>query len=236
MTALLDVSDLHAAYGAAEVLFGMGFTVARGEVVTLMGRNGMGKTTTIHTMMGMMKASAGRVVFDGQDLSGQPAYRIAQAGLGLVPEGRQIFPTLSVEENLVATAANSFGAKPGWSLDRVYGFFPRLKERRSNMGNQLSGGEQQMLAIGRALMTNPKLLILDEATEGLAPLIRAEIWACLDRLKGEGQSILVIDKNVDALEKLADRHVIVEKGQVAWSGTSSELAADPTLRERYLSV
>ncbi|MAA98631.1 MAG: ABC transporter ATP-binding protein [Stappia sp.] len=236
MTALLDVSDLHAAYGAAEVLFGMGFTVARGEVVTLMGRNGMGKTTTIHTMMGMMKASAGRVVFDGQDLSGQPAYRIAQAGLGLVPEGRQIFPTLSVEENLVATAANRFGAKPGWSLDRVYGFFPRLKERRSNMGNQLSGGEQQMLAIGRALMTNPKLLILDEATEGLAPLIRAEIWACLDRLKGEGQSILVIDKNVDALEKLADRHVIVEKGQVAWSGTSSELAADPTLRERYLSV
>uniref|UniRef100_UPI003BABB69B ABC transporter ATP-binding protein n=1 Tax=Stappia sp. TaxID=1870903 RepID=UPI003BABB69B len=236
MTALLDVSDLHAAYGAAEVLFGMGFTVARGEVVTLMGRNGMGKTTTIHTMMGMMKASAGRVVFDGQDLSGQPAYRIAQAGLGLVPEGRQIFPTLSVEENLVATAANRFGVKPGWSLDRVYGFFPRLKERRSNMGNQLSGGEQQMLAIGRALMTNPKLLILDEATEGLAPLIRAEIWACLDRLKGEGQSILVIDKNVDALEKLADRHVIVEKGQVAWSGTSSELAADPTLRERYLSV
>ena len=236
MTALLDVSDLHAAYGAAEVLFGMGFTVARGEVVTLMGRNGMGKTTTIHTMMGMMKASAGRVVFDGQDLSGQPAYRIAQAGLGLVPEGRQIFPTLSVEENLVSTAANRFGAKPGWSLDRVYGFFPRLKERRSNMGNQLSGGEQQMLAIGRALMTNPKLLILDEATEGLAPLIRAEIWACLDRLKGEGQSILVIDKNVDALEKLADRHVIVEKGQVAWSGTSSELAADPTLRERYLSV
>jgi branched-chain amino acid transport system ATP-binding protein len=214
----------------------MDFTVARGEVVTLMGRNGMGKTTTIHTMMGMMKASAGRVVFDGQDLSGQPAYRIAQAGLGLVPEGRQIFPTLSVEENLVATAANRFGKEPGWSLERVYGFFPRLKERRSNMGNQLSGGEQQMLAIGRALMTNPKLLILDEATEGLAPLIRAEIWACLDRLKGEGQSILVIDKNVDALEKLADRHVIVEKGQVAWSGTSAELAADPTLRERYLSV
>ena len=236
MTALLDVSGLHAAYGAAEVLFGMDFTVARGEVVTLMGRNGMGKTTTIHTMMGMMKASAGRVVFDGQDLSGQPAYRIAQAGLGLVPEGRQIFPTLSVEENLVATAANRFGKEPGWSLERVYGFFPRLKERRSNMGNQLSGGEQQMLAIGRALMTNPKLLILDEATEGLAPLIRAEIWACLDRLKGEGQSILVIDKNVDALEKLADRHVIVEKGQVAWSGTSAELAADPTLRERYLSV
>jgi branched-chain amino acid transport system ATP-binding protein len=236
MTALLDVSGLHAAYGAAEVLFGMDFTVARGEVVTLMGRNGMGKTTTIHTMMGMMKASAGRVVFDGQDLSGQPAYRIAQAGLGLVPEGRQIFPTLSVEENLVATAANRFGKDPGWSLERVYGFFPRLKERRSNMGNQLSGGEQQMLAIGRALMTNPKLLILDEATEGLAPLIRAEIWACLDRLKGEGQSILVIDKNVDALEKLADRHVIVEKGQVAWSGTSAELAADPTLRERYLSV
>ena len=236
MTMLLEVSGLEASYGAAKVLFGMEFSVPAGKVVTLMGRNGMGKTTTIHTMMGMMKASAGRVVFDGQDLSGQPAYRIAQAGLGLVPEGRQIFPTLSVEENLVATAANRFGAKPGWSLDRVYGFFPRLKERRSNMGNQLSGGEQQMLAIGRALMTNPKLLILDEATEGLAPLIRAEIWACLDRLKGEGQSILVIDKNVDALEKLADRHVIVEKGQVAWSGTSSELAADPTLRERYLSV
>jgi branched-chain amino acid transport system ATP-binding protein len=236
MTMLLEIEGLEASYGAAQVLFGMTLSVGAGEVVTLMGRNGMGKTTTIRTLMGMMPASAGRVRFDGEDLTGMPSYRIAQAGIGLVPEGRQVFPTLSVEENLVATSANRRRAEPGWSLERVYGFFPRLRERRNNMGNQLSGGEQQMLAIGRALMTNPKLLILDEATEGLAPLIRAEIWSCLDRLKGEGQSILVVDKNVEALEALADHHVVVEKGQVAWTGTSAELKADPSIRERYLSV
>ncbi|WP_067341346.1 ABC transporter ATP-binding protein [Stappia indica] len=236
MSHLLELEGIEASYGAAKVLFGMSFAVGTGEVVTLMGRNGMGKTTTIRTLMGMMSASSGRIRFEGADVTGAPSYRIAQCGIGLVPEGRQVFPTLSVEENLVATSANRFGATPGWSLSRVYEFFPRLKERRSNMGNQLSGGEQQMLAIGRALMTNPKLLILDEATEGLAPLIRAEIWACLERLKGDGQSILVVDKNVDALEVLADRHVVVEKGQVAWSGSSADLKADPTIRERYLSV
>jgi branched-chain amino acid transport system ATP-binding protein len=236
MTMLLEVSGLKASYGAAQVLFGMEFSVPAGKVVTLMGRNGMGKTTTIRALLGMIAADGGRIVFDGEDVTGRPSYRVAQAGLGLVPEGRQVFPTLSVEENLIATSANRHGATPGWSLERVYEFFPRLRERRQNMGNQLSGGEQQMLAIGRALMTNPKLLILDEATEGLAPLVRAEIWACLERLKGEGQSILVVDKNVDALEKLADAHVVVEKGQVVWSGTSAELAADPTIRERYLSV
>ncbi len=184
MTALLEVRDLEAAYGQAQVLFGMGFHISEGEVVTLMGRNGMGKTTTIRAVMGLVAPSAGTVQIKGRDLTGAAPYKIAQAGIGLVPEGRQIFPTLTVEENLVATGANRFNARPGWSLARVYEFFPRLRERRKNLGNQLSGGEQQMLAIGRALMTNPKLLILDEATEGLAPLIRAEIWACLDASQG----------------------------------------------------
>lgn len=214
----------------------MGLSVGAGEVVTLLGRNGMGKTTTINTVMGLLRARAGRIVFDGTDLTAAPSYRIAQAGLGLVPEGRQVFPTLSVEENLIATRANRFGASPGWTLDRVYAFFPRLRERRSNLGTQLSGGEQQMLAIGRALMTNPKLLILDEATEGLAPLIRAEIWSCLGKLKADGQSILVVDKNVAELEKLADRHVIIEKGQVVWTGDSAALRADAGLKSRYLGA
>ncbi|NRG19342.1 ABC transporter ATP-binding protein [Rhizobiales bacterium] len=236
MSALLEVSGLEAGYGEAQVLYGMRFAVGEGEVVTLMGRNGMGKTTTIRTIMGLLKLAGGKVVFSGEDLTNAPPYRIAQAGIGLVPEGRQIFPTLSVEENLIATSANRRGAAPGWTLERVYEFFPRLKERRKNLGNQLSGGEQQMLAIGRALMTNPKLLILDEATEGLAPLIRAEIWACLDRLKGEGQSILVIDKNIDALETLANRHVVVEKGQVVWTGDTDALKADRGVLEKYLSV
>jgi branched-chain amino acid transport system ATP-binding protein len=185
--------------------------------------------------MGLLPARSGRVVFDGSLLAGLPPYRIAQAGLGLVPEGREIFPTLTVEENLVATAAARFGA-PRWTLARVYELFPRLAERRANMGNQLSGGEQQMLAIGRALMTNPKLLILDEATEGLAPLIRAEIWACIDRLKHEGQAILIVDKHLEALLKLADRHVVIEKGHVVWTGTSPALSADPSIRQRYLQV
>ncbi len=236
MAALLEVDGLVAGYGEAQVLFQMGFDVGAGEVVTLMGRNGMGKTTTINCVMGLVKAGRGRVSFAGQDLTGAKSYKIAQAGLGLVPEGRQIFPTLSVEENLIATSANRRGTSPGWSLARVYEFFPRLKERRSNLGTQLSGGEQQMLAIGRALMTNPMLLILDEATEGLAPLIRAEIWACLEQLKGDGLSILVVDKNIDALEKFADRHVIVEKGEAVWSGDTKALKSDPSLRERFLSV
>jgi len=230
---MLTVRNLAASYGPAQVLFDIGFTVGAGEVVTLLGRNGMGKTTTIHTVMGLIAATAGEVSFAGKPLAGLPPYRIAQAGLGLVPEGRQIFPTLTVEENLVATAR---GKDAEWTLARVYDLFPRLSERRRNMGDQLSGGEQQMLAIGRALMTNPKLLILDEATEGLAPMVRQEIWSCLRRLKDAGQAILVVDKNIDALAKLADRHVVIEKGHVVWTGTSAELAADPTVRERFLQA
>ena len=232
---VLEVQELKAAYGAAQVLFDVSFTVGDGEMVTLLGRNGMGKTTTISTIMGLMPAAGGRISFGGRSLNGLPPYRVAQAGLGLVPEGRQIFPTLSVEENLVATAAARFGP-PRWRLGDVYQMFPRLAERRRNMGNQLSGGEQQMLAIGRSLMTNPKLLILDEATEGLAPIIRNEIWASLMRLKLEGQSILLVDKHIDALLKLADRHVVIEKGRVVWSGSSMALAGDPGVRQRYLQV
>jgi branched-chain amino acid transport system ATP-binding protein len=195
----------------------------------------MGKTTTICALMGLVNVLNGDATFDGRPLVGRPPFAIAQAGLGLVPEGRQVFPTLTVEENLVATAAARFGA-PRWTLERVYAFFPKLAERRRNAGSQLSGGEQQMLAIGRALMTNPKLLILDEATEGLAPLIRTEIWACLARLKADGQAILLVDKHLDALTRIADRHVVIEKGHAVWTGTSAALAADPTVRQRYLQV
>jgi branched-chain amino acid transport system ATP-binding protein len=232
---MLIVERLQAAYGPAQVLFDVSFAVRPGEVVTLLGRNGMGKTTTIRTIMGLLAASGGMVKFHDQPLIGLPPYRIAQVGLGLVPEGRQVFPTLTVEENLVATAAARFGP-PRWTLDRVYEFFPKLAERRRHMGGELSGGEQQMLAIGRALMTNPRLLILDEATEGLAPLLRAEIWNTLSRLKAEGQSILLVDKHLEALTSLADHHVVIEKGRVEWTGTSAALAADPTVRERYLQV
>jgi branched-chain amino acid transport system ATP-binding protein len=232
---MLTVSNLRAGYGAAQVLFDLAFEVGAGEVVTLLGRNGMGKTTTVNSIMGLVRPRGGSVSFEGRELAGLPPYRIAQAGIGLVPEGRQVFPTLTVEENLVATSASRFGA-PRWTIERVYDLFPRLKERSGNLGSQLSGGEQQMLAIGRALMTNPKLLILDEATEGLAPLIRAEIWGCLERLKGERHAIVVIDKNVDALTRFADRHVIVEKGRVVWTGTSAELRADPAVKDRYLHV
>ncbi|HZP78177.1 MAG TPA: ABC transporter ATP-binding protein [Pseudolabrys sp.] len=231
---MLTVYKLAAGYGPAQVLFDVSLSVGPGEVVTLLGRNGMGKTTTINTVMGLIPTLGGNVTFDSMNLTGLPPFRIAQAGLGLVPEGRQIFPTLSVEENLIATARNE--GTPQWTLARVYEFLPTLAERRRNMGNQLSGGEQQMLAIGRALMTNPRLLILDEATEGLAPLIRAEIWSVLARLKSEGQAILLVDKHLEALMRLATRHVILEKGQVVWSGTSPELAADPSLRQRYLQV
>ncbi len=235
---MLEVRGLEAAYGASQVLFGIDLAVGAGEVVTLLGRNGMGKTTTVRAVMGLMPVKSGSIAFDRAPIAGLPAYKVAKAGLGLVPEGRQIFPNLSVRENLVATArapANGTEGEP-WTLDRVYGLFPRLRERAENMGNQLSGGEQQMLAVGRALMTNPRLLILDEATEGLAPLIRAEIWRCLTALKAAGQSILVIDKNVDALIKFADRHTIIEKGRVMWTGTSAELRADENLQHRYLGV
>ncbi len=230
---MLAVEGLDAGYGEAQILFGVDLAIAEGEVVTLLGRNGMGKTTTVRAIMGLVRSSAGRISVAGRDLTGAAPFKIAQAGIGLVPEGRQIFPTLSVEENLIATAASRFG-KPRWDIGRVYAFFPRLKERRANRGNQLSGGEQQMLAIGRALMTNPKLTILDEATEGLAPLIREEIWSCLAALKAEGESILVIDKNVDALARFADRHVVLEKGRVVWRGTSEALRADPVVKDRFL--
>jgi branched-chain amino acid transport system ATP-binding protein len=231
---MLAVEKLQAGYGPAQVLFDVSFAVGAGEVVTLLGRNGMGKTTTIRTLMGLLPARGGSARFADEELLGRPPYRIAQRGLGLVPEGRMIFPTLSVEENLVATAATRHGAQ--WTLARVYEFFPRLAERRANMGNQLSGGEQQMLAIGRALMTNPKLLILDEATEGLAPLIREEIWSCLSLLKSRGQSILVVDKNVDHLARICDRHTIIERGKTVWSGTSDELLAEPDLQHKYLGI
>jgi branched-chain amino acid transport system ATP-binding protein len=232
---MLTVERLAAGYGPAQVLFDIGFQVGAGEVVTLLGRNGMGKTTTIRALMGLLPARGGSVSFEGHPLLGRPSYRVAQFGLGLVPEGRQIFPTLTTEENLIATAAARFGPAQ-WTLDVVYEFFPRLRERRSNMGSQLSGGEQQMLAIGRALMTNPKLLILDEATEGLAPMVRTEIWNCLRRLKTEGQAILLVDKHLDALTRIADRHVVIEKGHVVWSGGSAALAADPSIKKRYLQV
>ena len=232
---MLSVRHLQASYGPAQVLFDISLEVGAGEVVTLLGRNGMGKTTTVRSIMGLLRPRGGEVRFDGAAVTGLAPYRIAQTGIGLVPEGRQIFPTLTVEENLVATASARTGSRR-WTLDAVYDLFPRLKERRNNLGTQLSGGEQQMLAVGRALMTNPKLLILDEATEGLAPLIRAEIWACLKRLKAERQSILVIDKNVGALASFADRHVIVEKGRSVWTGTSAELMSDPGLKDRYLHV
>ncbi len=233
---MLKVSALESAYGASQVLFGIELQVNAGEVVTVLGRNGMGKTTTINSIMGIVTPKAGSVVFDGAEIAGAKAFKIAQAGLGLVPEGRQVFPNLSVRENLVATAANRQGDASPWTLERIFGMFPALKSRASSMGNLLSGGEQQMLAIGRALMTNPKLLILDEATEGLAPLVRDEIWECLQRIKEDGLSILVVDKNIADLIRLADRHYVIEKGKVVWSGTSDELKADETLQERYLGV
>jgi branched-chain amino acid transport system ATP-binding protein len=201
-----------------------------------MGRNGMGKTTTVRAIMGLTPAIAGSIRFAGHEVRELPSYRIAKLGVGLVPEGRQIFPNLSARENLVATAANAAGRAGAWTLEKIYELFPRLAERQTSMGNLLSGGEQQMLAIGRALMTNPRLLILDEATEGLAPLIREEIWRCLARLKAEGQAILVIDKNVAALTRIADRHYLIERGQIVWTGTSRELTHAPDVQHRYLGV
>ncbi len=233
---MLQIADIKTYYGQSQVLFGMALEVKAGEVVTLMGRNGMGKTTTIRSIMGLTPAREGRILFDGREIQDLPSFTVARLGLGLVPEGRQIFPNLTVEENLVATAHNRTGSKSPWTLKRIYELFPGIAERRTNMGNQLSGGEQQMLAVGRALMTNPRLIILDEATEGLAPLIRQEIWNTLEKLKAAGQSILVVDKNVDALARIADRHYIIEKGKVVWTGTSPALLADKELQHRYLGV
>ena len=233
---LLHVQDLHVSYGDSQVLFGMGLSVRTGEMVSLMGRNGMGKTTTIRSILGLTPPDSGVVVFDGEPLARLPAYRIAQRGIGLVPEGRQVFPNLTVQENLTATAANRHGRRAPWTLASIYALFPALAERRHNLGSQLSGGEQQMLAIGRALMTNPKLLVLDEATEGLAPLVRAEIWRCLARLKADGQALLVVDRDLKALLALADRHVIIEKGRPVWVGTGTDLRAEPAVLERHLGV
>ncbi len=232
---MLSVDALEAGYGAAQVLFGLTFAIAPGETLALMGRNGMGKTTTVRAVMGLLRPSGGTIRFDNINLTGTRPHRAAQAGIGLVPEGRQVFPTLSVEENLLATAIDR--DVPGtWTLPRVYALFPGLAERRRQRGGALSGGEQQMLAIGRALMLNPHLLILDEATEGLAPLVRAEIYACLAALKREGQSILLIDKHLAAVTRLADRVAVLEKGRIAWEGPAAALAADPALIARHLHV
>jgi branched-chain amino acid transport system ATP-binding protein len=233
---MLAVERLEAAYGASQVLFGVDLDVGEGEVVTLLGRNGMGKTTTVRAIMGIVRPLGGQVRFDGRPIHRLPPHRIAQVGLGLVPEGRQVFPNLTVRENLVATAANRRRVSDAWNLDRVLSLFPPLAGRLGNMGHQLSGGEQQMLAIARALMTNPRLLVLDEATEGLAPLVRAEIWRCLQQLKRAGLSILLVDKNVEALTRIADRHHILEKGRIVWTGRSEELSRQVDLQHRYLGV
>ena len=233
---LLEIEGIETCYGLSQVLFGMTLQVRSGEMVAMMGRNGMGKTTTIRSILGLTPARAGAIRFAGVEVRKLPSFKIAQLGIGLVPEGRQIFPNLTVRENLVAASGNRLGSADPWTLEKIHALFPRLAERGNNMGNQLSGGEQQMLAIGRALMTNPKLLILDEATEGLAPLIRDEIWSCLSLLKARGQSVLVIDKNIEHLTRIADRHYIIERGRAVWSGTSESLIAEPDLQHRYLGV
>ncbi len=233
---MLELDGVETFYGTIQALFGMTLVCEAGQVTTLLGRNGMGKTTTVGSIVGTVPSRAGTIRFDGEVISGKPAYEVAQRGIGLVPEGRQVFPNLSVRENLVATAANYSGSEDPWTLERVLDFFPRLAERLHNQGSQLSGGEQQMLAIGRALMLNPRLLILDEATEGLAPLIRQEIWRRLEELKQSGLTILLIDKNIDELTHIADRHFIIEKGEVVWNGGSDELAGNDELKARYLGI
>lgn len=234
-TPLLEITGLEAGYGSAQVLFGLDLSIAAGEVVTLMGRNGMGKTTTVKALFGLLRPIRGSITFAGIRTDGLPPYAIARLGLGLVPEGRQIFPSLSVEENLIATASAHHGPAR-WTLPRIYGLFPRLGERKHQPGHGLSGGEQQMLSIGRALMTNPRLIVLDEASEGLAPMIRADIWTCLATLKQEGEAILVIDKQIEALAELADRHMMIEKGRIVWQGDTAALQADTAARERWLGL
>ncbi|MDY0039764.1 MAG: ABC transporter ATP-binding protein [Desulforhabdus sp.] len=233
---MLEVKAIRTSYGRSQVLFELSLQVREGEMVALLGRNGMGKTTTVRSIMGLTRAQSGSIRFNGVEIRDLPCYRIAQLGLALVPENRQVFPTLTVRENLVATEANRMGKANPWSLEKIFSLFPILAERKYHPGSRLSGGEQQMVAIGRALMTNPRLLIMDEATEGLAPLVRAEIWRCLNALKKSGQSILVIDKNVEALTRIADRHYIIEKGRAVWSGTSMQLKDEPELRQKFLGV
>ena len=236
MSSLLEIRSLEVAYGASQVLFGIDLAMAEGEAATLLGRNGMGKTTTLRALCGLEPVRAGSIRFMGEDITGWRPDRIGRAGIALVPEGRQCFPNLTVDEHLVAFFANRRQVAEPWTPARVYALFPRLAERRRNLGNQLSGGEQQMLAIGRALVTNPRLLVLDEATEGLAPLIRDEIWACLSALRAAGQSVLVVDKYVEKLIALADRHTVIERGQVVWRGSSAELDADHGIWHRYLGI
>ena len=233
---MLEVENLTAFYGSSQALFGMTFSVSEGEVVTLLGRNGMGKTTTVNSLMGIIKPASGSIKFVEDELAGLPSFKIAKLGFGLVPEGRQIFPNLNVRENLVATASNHLDFANPWTVERIYELFPELEKRATSMGNLLSGGEQQMLAVGRALMTNPKLLILDEATEGLAPLVREKIWNALNEIRKDGLSILLIDKNLNDLLKLADRHFIVEKGTVAWSGTSAQLSKSKKVQQEFLGL
>ncbi len=233
---MLVVSKLKAGYGGSQVLFDVDMQIAAGEVVTLLGRNGMGKTTTISSIIGIVPPTGGEILFDGKPIVGLPPYRVARCGIGLVPEGRQVFPNLTVRENLMAIAANRFKHNNPWTFDTVLELFPSLSARLNSLGRLLSGGEQQMLAIGRALMTNPRLLILDEATEGLAPLVREEIWRCLERVKSTGQAILVTDKNVKALTRIADRHYFLERGRVVLSCDSAALRNDPQLQHRYLGV
>jgi branched-chain amino acid transport system ATP-binding protein len=233
---MLAVEQIETFYGSSQALFGVSLDVAEGEVVTLLGRNGMGKSTTVKSIMGLTPVTHGKISFDGKAIQKLPSYAIARLGIGLVPEGRQIFPNLTVYENIMATAANRLGEQEPYTLRGVLKLFPRLGERLEHYGDQLSGGEQQMLAVVRALMTNPKLLILDEATEGLAPMVRQEIWRGLTVLKAFGQAILVIDKNLDALMRLADRHYVMEKGRVVWSGGTREIAHNEALKTRYLGV
>ncbi len=233
---MLELKNIHSYYGTIQALFGIDIEVHSGEMVSLLGRNGMGKTTTVRSIMGLTRPRRGTVTFQGREILGAPPYRIARMGIGLVPEGRQIFPTLTVHENLVATAYRGKNGRPPWNLSDVYELFPVLAQRTRQPGSLLSGGEQQMLAIGRALMTHPRFLILDEATEGLAPKVRSQIWKCLENLKSTGLSILVIDKNLDALARICDRHYIIEKGRIVWRGDSAELQADPAVRQDYLGV
>ena len=233
---LLELGSVETCYGLSQVLFGISLAIAPGEMVTLMGRNGMGKTTTVRSIMGLTPAMAGSIRFDGREIRDLPCYQVAKLGIGLVPEGRQVFPNLTARENLIATAANRAGTDDPWTLDKVCALFPRLAERTGHLANQLSGGEQQMLAIGRALMTNPRLLILDEATEGLAPLVCVEIYRAIASLKASGLAILIIDKDLAALTRIADRHYLIEKGRVVWSGGSPELAASREVQHRYLGV
>lgn len=233
---MLKLQHLSAHYGSSQALFDVNLELGEGQMVTLLGRNGMGKTSTVHAIMGLLPPSGGQITFCGTALRGLPSFRIAKLGLGLVPEGRQVFPNLSVRENLIATASNLLIHKQPWTLQRVLTLFPELAQRLGSMGNLLSGGEQQMLAIGRALMTNPRLLILDEATEGLAPLVRKRIWQALAAIRDTGMSILIVDKNLHDLIKLADHHVIIQRGRSVWSGSAQALMADVDLRSATLGL